>query len=53
MVAENVTYKAVYEINQYTIAFDTNGGSIIAPITQNYDTPINVSNPTKEGYTFK
>jgi hypothetical protein len=48
MVAENVIYKAVYEINQYTIAFDTNGGSLITPITQDYDTPIIISNPTKE-----
>ena len=38
MPAENITVKAQWEINQYTITFDTNGGSEIAPITQDYGT---------------
>ena len=54
MPAENITVKAQWEINQYTIAFDTNGGSEIAPITQDYGTEITVpDNPTRKGYTFK
>ena len=54
MPAENMTVKAQWEINQYTIAFDTNGGSEIAPITQDYGTEITVpDNPTRKGYTFK
>ena len=54
MPAENITVKAQWEINQYTIAFDTNGGSEIAPITQDYGTEITApDNPTREGYTFK
>ena len=53
MPAENITVKAQWEINQYTIAFDTNGGSEIAPITQDYGTAITApDNPTREGYTF-
>ena len=53
MPAENITVKAQWEINQYTIAFDTNGGSEIAPITQDYGTEITApDNPTREGYTF-
>ena len=54
MPAENMTVKAQWEINQYTIAFDTNGGSEIAPITQDYGTEITApDNPTRKGYTFK
>ena len=53
MPAENITVKAQWEINQYTIAFDTNGGSEIATITQDYGTEITApDNPTREGYTF-
>jgi len=54
MPAENMTVKAQWEINQYTIIFDTNGGSDIAPITQDYETAITApDNPTRKGYTFK
>ena len=54
MPAENITVKAQWEINQYTITFDTNGGSDIAPITQDYGTEITApDNPTRKGYTFK
>ena len=54
MPAENMTVKAQWEINQYTITFDTNGGSEIAPITQDYGTEITApADPTRKGYTFK
>ena len=53
MPAENMTIKAQWKVNSYTITFDTNGGSAIAPITQDYGTAITTpANPTKEGYTF-
>ena len=53
MPAENMTVTAQWEINQYTITFDTNGGSEIAPITQDYGTAITAPEaPTREGYTF-
>ena len=53
MPAENMTVTAQWEINQYTITFDTNGGSEIAPITQDYGTAIvSPADPTREGYTF-
>ena len=53
MPTENITVKAQWEINQYTIAFDTAGGSEIAPITQDYGTAITApADPTREGYTF-
>ncbi len=54
MPAENITVKAQWKINQYTITFDTNGGSEIAPITHDYGTEITApDNPTRKGYTFK
>ena len=53
MPAENMTVTAQWEINRYTVTFDTNGGSEIAPITQDYGTAIAApADPTREGYTF-
>ena len=53
MPAENMTVTAQWEINQYTITFDTAGGSEITPITQDYETAITApADPTREGYTF-
>ena len=53
MPAENMTIKAKWTVNQYTLTFDTNGGSAIAPITQDYGTAITApADPTKTGYTF-
>ena len=53
MPAENMTVTAQWEINRYTITFDTAGGSKIAPITQDYGTAITApADPTREGYTF-
>ena len=53
MPAENMTIKALWTINQYTISFDTDGGSMIAPITQDYNSEVTApENPTKTGYTF-
>ena len=53
MPAENITLTAQWEINQYTITFDTAGGSEIAPITQDYGSVITApADPTREGYTF-
>ena len=53
MPAENITITAQWKINQYTITFDTAGGSEVAPITQDYNTQITApANPTREGYAF-
>ena len=51
--ANDLTYKAKWTVNQYTITFDTDGGTEIAPITQDFGTDITApDDPAKTGYTF-
>lgn len=52
-VTENLTLTAKWQINRYTITFDTAGGSEVPSITQDYGTAITPpAAPTKTGYTF-
>ena len=52
-LTEDVILYAVWEINHYTITFNSDGGSAVSSITQNYDTVIETpNNPTRTGYTF-
>lgn len=52
-VTEKLTLTAKWQINRYTITFDTAGGSEVPSITQDYGTAITApANPTKTGYTF-
>ena len=52
-VTKGLTLTAKWTANSYTITFDTDGGSKIDPITQDYGTAINApAAPTKTGYTF-
>ena len=53
MPDEDLTFKAEWKINQYTITFDTDGGSEISAIKQDFNTAINKpADPVKTGYTF-
>ena len=53
MPADDVTLTAQWTVNRYTITFDTDGGSAIDAITQDYGTAVTApANPTKGGYTF-
>ena len=52
-VTEALTLTAKWQLNQYTITFDTAGGSEVPSITQDYDTAITPpAAPTRTGYTF-
>ena len=53
MPAENTAYTAQWTVNRYTITFNTDGGSTISSITQDYNTGVSApANPTKTGYNF-
>ena len=52
-VTADLTLTAKWQLNRYTITFDTAGGSEVPSITQDYGTAITApANPTKTGYTF-
>ncbi len=53
MPSNDLTLTATWTINQYSITFDTAGGSAVSTITQDYQSDVSApANPTKEGYTF-
>ena len=53
MPAENMTIKAVWKVNQYTIAFDPDNGEAVTKVTEDYGKAIAApAAPTKTGYTF-
>ena len=53
VVSENLTLTSLFLINQYTITFDTCGGSAIEAITDYYNNPIEKpDDPIREGYIF-
>lgn len=51
---EDVVFTATSTVNQYTITFDTAGGSAIAAITQDYNTSVTAPavEPSRDGYRF-
>lgn len=54
MPAEDITIYAKWEINQYTISFNSNGGSSVSNITKDYNATITKpTDPVKTGYTLK
>lgn len=49
----DTVFVAAWTVNEYTVSFDTDGGSAVAAITQAYGTALTAPQaPTKAGYTF-
>ena len=47
------TFVANWDINQYTVTFDANGGIPSSSVTQNYGTEVSKpADPRRTGYTF-
>lgn len=53
MPNSDLNLTAKWKINQYTITFDSTGGSEVDDIIQNYGTSVTApADPTRDGYTF-
>ena len=53
MPAEDLVFTAVWALNQYTLSFNTDGGTPVDPVTLDFGAAITApQNPEKEGYTF-
>ena len=49
----HLAYTATWQVNKYTITFNSNGGSDVDPITQDYGTTVTApDDPTKPGCDF-
>ncbi len=48
----DITLYAKWNINSYTISFETNGGNIIEPLTYEFGSPLDLPKPTKKNYSF-
>jgi len=52
LVNSNFSLYAKWNVNQYTITFNSKGGTVTPSITQDFGTVLNVPNPTKTDYVF-
>jgi len=53
VVNNEITLYAKWTINEYTISFNSNGGTLVTSIMQDFNTVVNEpANPQKEGYAF-
>ncbi|MBQ8209990.1 MAG: InlB B-repeat-containing protein [Clostridia bacterium] len=44
--------EAVWEVNNYTVTFDSNGGNAVSSIGYTVESTVTLPTPTKTGYTF-
>ncbi len=52
--AENITLFAKWDVLQYSLYFEENGGSVVNDITADFGSAVSApSTPTKEGYDFE
>jgi uncharacterized repeat protein (TIGR02543 family) len=51
-IESDVTLYAKWQLNTYTITFNSNGGTTISDIEDATELPTPLPTPTKEGYTF-
>ena len=52
MPAHDITLTAQYTVNSYMLSFESNGGSEVDSITQEYDSELHLPTPLKTGYRF-
>ena len=53
-ITENITLKAIWEAKEFTVTFNTDGGSAVSAQKVKYNGTANEpEDPTKDGYTFK
>lgn len=51
-ITADMRFYAKFEINEYTVTLDSNGGSSVSNVTVEWNTAAELSAPTKEGYNF-
>ena len=52
-VTADISVSASFAVNQYTVSFDSQGGSAVSSITQDFASSVTVPGaPTRTGYTF-
>ena len=52
-VTADLTVTAQYDANEYTVSFESNGGSAVADVQADYSTKLTApAAPTRDGYTF-
>ena len=49
----DTTFYAHFNIKEYTLTFDSQGGTEIDPITTQFRATISIPKPSRDGYTFK
>lgn len=51
-VKSDMTLRAIFSANIYKITFDSDGGSLVKPISEEYDHRVTLPETTKEGFAY-